>query len=655
MTSLSMDDEWAAMNASSDKAFKAKNQSTTAGLIALEKRSKKKKKSKKSKSTKTKILKKPGDGASLAEMVQWINYQKKQQESQQPSIITSRKQASFTKTKAGIFDPENDESGTMTSTSSSASASSAVAAAAAAALIDRSKWTLDDLLGRLQRDLNLLSDKSQKKRLQALQRLELTLFAAPSTTTSVVDATGASTSTSAVVNSKAVPTESLRAFYPHAMKPLLRRFADPVESCREIATRLLIRFVESPAITPDLAPTLPYAWPAILERTTRDWAYDEETKTFTEDPEMYEEKRRGKAHKSTQQTGCVITRRVVEPSEEVRMQLGTLVFTIVSRVLDSGAPTQLAPYFSDTIFLGLTNAVDPFPDAKVAGMKLLRLLCEKVPVGIKIFAVGLVKEMIPAMSHRLSRIRVAALETVDSLIQCPDVAKCRGAGAEAIVDLLGHRDANVIPIGAFYHGEARVNTFAKLITDTNLAVKSTFVEVLGEWMRDLPDRFDHHPRLMPYMLSMLSDPHPPISERACWWMEQLGRMYEEERTQVDKVLEKRQCVYFFDLIFDYCHFFFFVSLLSGCCDFIFFISYFLFLLPSSTTLTFLFSLFSFLFSFLSVSSLSLLSSLLHYFPSDTAWMEIDTRSTVDLSDHVPSKEDHDWVHECLSKQMLVDF
>jgi hypothetical protein len=47
----------------------------------------------------------------------------------------------------------------------------------------------------------------------------------------------------------------------------------------------------------------------------------------------------------------------------------------------------------------------------------------------------------------------------------------RGAGTEAIVDLIGHRDANVIPIGAFYHGEARLNYFAKLITDTNIVVK----------------------------------------------------------------------------------------------------------------------------------------------------------------------------------------
>ena len=59
-------------------------------------------------------------------------------------------------------------------------------------------------------------------------------------------------------------------------------------------------------------------------------------------------------------------------------------------------------------------------------MKLLRLLCHKVPPGLKHFAIGLVKEMIPALGHRLSKIRVAALETVDALIQCPNKMKCKG-------------------------------------------------------------------------------------------------------------------------------------------------------------------------------------------------------------------------------------
>jgi hypothetical protein len=420
MTSLSIDDEFAAMNASSSQSFKAKNRSTTAGLISLEFRSKKKKKKKKKKdSVDTTLRKKPGDDASLAEMVQWINESKNiKKTANQPQVLTGKKsnngghKGGTRKNKTIRSDnPEDLINSNMNTTSSNNKY--------ATTKVDRSKWTLEDLLGRLQRDLNLLADQSHTKRAKALARLEITLFSSPDASPPVTE--------KELEEEKeyAVPVDSLRQFYPHAMKPLLRRFADPTEICREISIRLLIRFVENELITPDLAPTLPYAWPAILERTSRDWAYDEETKCFTENPEMFEEKRRGKAHKTTQQSGCIITRRVVEPSEEVRMQLGTLVYTIVKRVLNSGAPTQLAPYFTDTIFLALTNGVDPYPGAKLAGMKLLRLLCEKVPPGTKHFAVGIIKEIMPTLGHRLSKIRIAGLKTIDALVQCPDVAKCK--------------------------------------------------------------------------------------------------------------------------------------------------------------------------------------------------------------------------------------
>ena len=328
MASL-IDREWEEMN--NTGAFKSKNQSTTAGLISLESRTKKKKKKK---TKKTQPKPKPGDNASLAEMVQWINDQKKYNKNkQQPQVLTAnrkfRNSNNKNTSKGTLPKTRSDNPEDLGNTANSKTNSTTTTAATSTThhnVVDRSNWTLDDLLGRLQRDLNLLSDESQQKRVRALERLEITLFSAPDV---------------APDPKKAVPFEALRQFYPHAMKPLLRRFADPTEPCREIAIRLMIKFVEHTTITPDLAPTLPYAWPAILERTSREWAYDEETKTFTENPELFEEKRRGKAHKTTQQLGCVVTRRVVEPSEEVRMQLGTLVFTIVDRVLNSGAPTQL--------------------------------------------------------------------------------------------------------------------------------------------------------------------------------------------------------------------------------------------------------------------------------------------------------------------------
>jgi hypothetical protein len=147
---------------------------------------------------------------------------------------------------------------------------------------------------------------------------------------------------------------------------------------------------------------------------------------------------------------------------------------------------------------------------------------------------------VPALTHRLSRVRIGAMHCVSALVMCEDKAKCRGAGSAAIVDLIGHRDANVIPTAAFYFGEARVNSFAKLVLDSNAGVRYEFVEAMGTWMHDLPDRCDHHGRLVPYMLSMLSDASPRVQARALHWMERLGRQYEEERQQKDKVLERRQ-------------------------------------------------------------------------------------------------------------------
>ena len=243
------------MNASSSSSYKATNQTTTAGLISLEQRTKKKKKKKKKQVPST-SLKKPGDNASIAEMMTYLNHKKNKKNTTQPQILsansTNRKKSKH-KNKKQI--KRTDDPDTLLNNTSSTSTTNTLTKQI---VVDRSKWTLDDLLGRLQRDLNLLTEDSQKKRLQALERLELTLFSPP-------DPTGLLPPTDA---SKAVPDESLRQFYPHAMKPLLRRFADPMETCREIAIRLMVKFVENTVVTPDLAPTLPYAWPAILERTS---------------------------------------------------------------------------------------------------------------------------------------------------------------------------------------------------------------------------------------------------------------------------------------------------------------------------------------------------------------------------------------------------
>ena len=68
------------------------------------------------------------------------------------------------------------------------------------------------------------------------------------------------------------------------------------------------------------------------------------------------------------------------------------------------------------------------------------------------------------------------------------------------------RDPNMVPIKAFYGQDLKVNYFGKLSTDRNPRVRYSFLCMLGEWLIDLPEaRNDHEYRLLPYVLSAVSD------------------------------------------------------------------------------------------------------------------------------------------------------
>lgn len=58
---------------------------------------------------------------------------------------------------------------------------------------------------------------------------------------------------------------------------------------------------------------------------------------------------------------------------------------------------------------------------------------------------------------------MAAVETVWTTVKVPDRAKVKGAGTMAIVDLVGFREDNVLPVAAFYgEGDTTVNYLAEV-------------------------------------------------------------------------------------------------------------------------------------------------------------------------------------------------
>ena len=81
---------------------------------------------------------------------------------------------------------------------------------------------------------------------------------------------------------------------------------------------------------------------------------------------------------------------------------------------------------------------------------------------MKLYAVGLVRAILPLLQHRLAKVRIAAIDAIRDLIKVPDRGKRKGAGTGAIVELVEFRAENVLPISAFYRADVSLNYLAQV-------------------------------------------------------------------------------------------------------------------------------------------------------------------------------------------------
>ena len=220
---------------------------------------------------------------------------------------------------------------------------------------------------------------------------------------------------------------------------------------------------------------------------------DVETKIFVraKDRASHEAKKRGKAVVPPG-PGAVYKLSVVEPSEEVRLRLCGLVGAVLDAFVGGGrgGHSQLMPYFHETVLFLHECAVDPYPELKVAGLARLEALASDpaLPDVFHFYCTPLVRAVMRQLHHRHAKVRLATIAAVRALVSCPFRDKCRGGGTEAIADLVGHREENVIPIHAFYSGEVRENYFARLVVDRSTPVRRAFYAMVADWLATLPDR-----------------------------------------------------------------------------------------------------------------------------------------------------------------------
>lgn len=231
----------------------------------------------------------------------------------------------------------------------------------------------------------------------------------------------------------------------------------------------------------------------------------------------------------------------IETSEEIRLQAVHALGVVIRRCGEGTVPMSLLlPYFHDIILFLQLQLRDPNPDAKVSACGLLVVLAKssQLEEGMKYFAVALVRALLPVLRHRHARVRAAAVEAVRCCMVVPDRAKLKGSGTDAIVDLVGFREENVLPVAAFYREEVRVNHLAELVTDASAAVREEVVALLETLLTVIGDRYDHQTRLLPYLLDLLCDDCEAVAQRALTCLKLCGRQYEEEHP--DDVIERRQ-------------------------------------------------------------------------------------------------------------------
>jgi hypothetical protein len=96
----------------------------------------------------------------------------------------------------------------------------------------------------------------------------------------------------------------------------------------------------------------------------------------------------------------------------------------------------------------------------------------------------------------------------------------------------------VLTIRSFYASDATENYFGMLCTDASRAVRLRFIEMIGEWATTMEDRWDHHERLVPFLLTGLTDDDEDIRSLAIAYIDRCGEEYASEHK--DDFLEKRQ-------------------------------------------------------------------------------------------------------------------
>ncbi|XP_052819381.1 dynein axonemal assembly factor 5-like [Mya arenaria] len=260
------------------------------------------------------------------------------------------------------------------------------------------------------------------------------------------------------VNRKPILTaEETKPILNEILKPLLKEFSDSVEKCRELALEIISDFL---CRVNDPEEYLPYVMPVMVQRLGQ--------------------------------------QDIVEPSEEIRLQLVTFMHEILER---SGK--ELSVYLDDLIKILQKTLIDPYSEVKKVSCQCVTTVAKAIPAYFYQQSESLIKPLLMSISHQHSKVRTTVIYTIGDTIQ------------------YGHNK----------HLETVVSHLAQRLFDLNPAVRMAVTKVVGNWMLDLMDRYSFWNKLIPLLLTSLSDEQPEIREVADSLWHDVGLKFANENEE----------------------------------------------------------------------------------------------------------------------------
>ncbi|KAE8283195.1 Dynein assembly factor 5, axonemal [Larimichthys crocea] len=189
---------------------------------------------------------------------------------------------------------------------------------------------------------------------------------------------------------------------------------------------------------------------------------------------------------------------ILEPAEELRLSAVEML-TLSVEVCGK----HLAPYLNEMMNILQRTIGDPFPDVKRESCKCAVKFAKCVPEHFHMQAESLVKPLMQTISHQHSRVRVSVIEATGAVIQ-------HGTGKN-IDDVLSH--------------------LAQRLFDDSPQVRKAVTVVVGDWLLHMRDRYSYFHKLVPLLLSSITDEIPEIRFLAADLWKQAGTQWEKENEE----------------------------------------------------------------------------------------------------------------------------